>query len=169
MRFWSIFSGTITAVAPAAGVATTQAQSLPAAPQTFAVETYVARGYNYLDNMVDAEGLPYFDVFWTEPAEAAHDWPDLGDVMARQWQTAIMARHLTGRPARHEKLWAAKLVSLLDPKTGLLVQPNKPFWHSDDPQDERDMSIDLQSFTLYALVTGYAETTIRPCARPSPG
>ena len=131
---------------------------MPTRPQTFAIETYVARGYNYLDNMVDAEGLPYFDVFWTDPAQAAHDWPDLGDVMARQWQTAIMARHLTGRPARHEQLWAAKIVSLLDPKTGLLVQPAKPFWHSDDPQDERDMSLDLQSFTLYALATGYAES-----------
>ena len=93
--------------------------------------------YNYLDNMVDKEGLPYFDIFWTEPAEAAHDWPDFGDVMSRQLQTAIMARHLTGRPARHEKLWAQKILSYLDPKTGLLVQPEDPFWHSDDPQDAR--------------------------------
>ena len=120
MRFWTVLTGTIMAVVLAVGwdalegrgelceVAERRTtpwkgaipQGVPTRPQTFAIETYVARGYNYLDNMVDAEGLPYFDVFWTDPAQAAHDWPDLGDVMARQWQTAIMARHLTGRPAR---------------------------------------------------------------------
>ena len=46
--------------------------------------------------MVDRDGLPYFNIFWTDPAEAAHDWPDFGDVMSRQWQAAVMARHLTG-------------------------------------------------------------------------
>ena len=61
---------------------------------TFSVETYVARTYNYLDTMVDQNGLPYFNIFWTEPAEAAHDWPDFGDVMSRQLQAAIMARHV---------------------------------------------------------------------------
>ena len=75
-------------------------------PPTFAVETYVGRAYNYLDNMVDKDGLPYFDVFWTEPAEAAHDWPDFGDVMSRQLQGAIMARHLTGREAEQRKALA---------------------------------------------------------------
>ena len=40
-------------------------------PETFAIETYVDRTYNYLDNMVDEEGLPYFNIFWTDPAEAA--------------------------------------------------------------------------------------------------
>ena len=33
--------------------------------------------------MVDKDGLPYFNIFWTDPAEAAHDWPDFGDVMSR--------------------------------------------------------------------------------------
>ena len=79
-----------------------QAAATPAAdrtPETFAIETYVGRTYNYLDNMVDKDGLPYFNIFWTDPAEAAHDWPDFGDVMSRQLQAAIMARHLTGKEA----------------------------------------------------------------------
>ena len=38
------------------------------------------------------------------------------------------------------------------------MQPNKPFWHSDDPRDELDMSLDEQAFTLYALATAYADT-----------
>ena len=80
----------------------------PQVPQTFAIETYVNRAYNYLDNMVDKDGLPYFNVFWTAPAEAAHDWPDFGDVMTRQLQAAIMARHMTGKEARNEKLWYKK-------------------------------------------------------------
>ena len=40
-------------------------------PQTFAIETFVGRAYNYLNNMADKDGQPYFDVFWTEPAEAS--------------------------------------------------------------------------------------------------
>jgi len=89
-------------------------------PQTFAIETYVGRSYNYLDNMVDKDGLPYFNIFWTKPAEAAHDWPDFGDVMSRQLQGAVMARHLTGKESRNEKLWVKKVLSYLDPQTGLL-------------------------------------------------
>ena len=69
------------------------------APRTFAIETFVGRTYNYLDTMVDKDGLPYFNIFWTDPAEAAHDWPDFGDVTSRQLQGAIMARHLTGKEA----------------------------------------------------------------------
>ena len=90
---------------------------------TFAIETYVGRAYNYLDRMVDKDGLPYFDIFWTDPAEAAHDWPDFGDVTSRQLQGAIMARHLTGREARNEKVWMKMVLSRLDPKTGLLLRP----------------------------------------------
>ena len=85
---------------------------------TFAIETYVGRTYNYLDNMVDKDGLPYFNIFWTDPAEAAHDWPDFGDVMSRQLQAAIMARHMTGKEARNEKLWTKKVLSYLDPTDG---------------------------------------------------
>jgi hypothetical protein len=36
--------------------------------RTFAIETYVARTYNYLDHMVGKDGLPYFNIFWTNPA-----------------------------------------------------------------------------------------------------
>lgn len=35
--------------------------------QTFALETYAQRGLNYCNRMVDKDGLPYFDIFWTEP------------------------------------------------------------------------------------------------------
>lgn len=122
--------------------------------QTFAIETFVGRTYNYLDNMVDKDGLPYFNIFWTEPAEAAHDWPDFGDVMSRQLQAAIMARHLTGKEAKNEKLWMKKVLSYLDPKTGLLMRPKTSF--SEPVADLGD-----QALTLYALVTAYAD-------KPSP-
>jgi hypothetical protein len=119
-------------------------------PQTFAVETCVGRAYNYLDTMVDRDGLPYFNIFWTEPAEAAHDWPDFGDVMSRQLQAAIMARHLTGKEARSEAVWMKKALSYLDPKTGLLMRPKTSF--SEPVADVGD-----QALTLYALVTAYAD------------
>jgi hypothetical protein len=123
----------------------------PQSPETFAVETYVARTYNYLDNMVDGDALPYFNIFWLQPAEAAHDWPDFGDVMSRQWQAAVMARRLTGKESRCEKIWQKKSLSFLDPKTGLLMRPKTSF--SEPVADLGD-----QALTLFALATAYADS-----------
>ncbi len=119
-------------------------------PRTFAVETYVGRTFNYLDTMVDRNGLPYFNIFWCDPAEAAHDWPDFGDCLSRQLQAAIMARHLTGKEAGNEKRWLEKVLSYLDPSTGLLVRPKTSF--SAPVADLGD-----QALTLYALTTAYAD------------
>jgi len=84
---------------------------------TLALEDYARRGCNYCDRMVDANGLPYFNVFWTDPAEAAHDWPDFGDVMSRQFQAVVMARHMTGQAATIEPVWRQKILSLIDAET----------------------------------------------------
>jgi len=117
-------------------------------PETFALETYARRAFNYLDRMVDADGLPYFNVFWERPAEAAHDWPDYGDVMTRALQGAVMARHMTGRACVNEKRWLAKALGYVDPTTGLLTRP-KTTWCAGGA-DAGDYAL-----TLYALVTVY--------------
>jgi len=118
--------------------------------QTLAMETYARRAFNYLDRMVDKDGLPYFNIFWTKPIEAAHDWPDFGDVMSRQLQAAVMARHMTGIEAQLEKTWLKKILSLMDPASGLLVRPETSYCRSvADPGD--------QALTLYALVTAYKD------------
>jgi hypothetical protein len=122
----------------------------PATYETLAVETYARRAFNYLDNMADKDGLPYFNIFWADPAEAAHDWPDFGDVTSRQLQGAIMARHMAGRPARLEKDWYKQVLSRLDPKTGLLVRPKTSYC-------EPGTDLGDQALTLYALATAYAE------------
>jgi len=120
-------------------------------PQTFALETYAGRSYNYMNNMVDKDDLPYFDIFWTEPAEAAHDWPDFGDVTSRQLQGAVMARRMTGEEARTEKPWLKRVLASLDPETGLLMRPQTSFSkHEADAGD--------QALTLYALVTAYSDS-----------
>src|ERR1039458_2994545 len=93
------------------------------APRTFALETFAHRSLNYLNRMVDTNGLPYFNIFWTDPSEAAHDWPDFGDVMSRQFQAAIMPRHMTGERAPIEAIWRRKLLAMVDPDTGLLTRP----------------------------------------------
>jgi len=118
--------------------------------QTLAMETYARRSFNYLDRMADKDGLPYFNIFWTNPAEAAHDWPDFGDVMSRQLQAAVMARNMTGREARLEKTWLKKILSLMDPASGLLVRPETPYCRS--VADAGD-----QALTLYALVTAHQD------------
>ncbi len=128
------------------------AQASPAVepPRSFALETFARRNLNYLNRMVDTNSLPYFNIFWTDPAEAAHDWPDFGDVMARQYQAAIMARHMTGERTAIEAIWRRKLLELIDPETGLLTRPQTSFSQKvADPGD--------QALTLYALVTAYED------------
>jgi hypothetical protein len=120
-------------------------------PETFSFEGLAANSINYFERLVDSEGLPYFDVFWTKPAEAAHDWPDFGDVMSRQWQGAVMLRRLTGREAATEKVWRPKILSLIDPGDGLLHRPATSY--SKSVADWGDASL-----TLYALVTAAVES-----------
>ncbi|MFH1268011.1 MAG: hypothetical protein ABIK89_20020, partial [Planctomycetota bacterium] len=120
------------------------------APRTLALETYVKRSFNYLTRMVDESGVPYFDVFWTTPAEAAHDWPDFGDVMSRQLQAAVMARRMTGETVGTERIWREKVLSYLDPDSGLLFRPKTNY--SDHVAAWGD-----QALTLYALVTSYVD------------
>ncbi len=132
-------------------LASAQAGGSTSPPGTFALETFARRSLNYLNRMVDTNGLPYFNIFWTDPAEAAHDWPDFGDVMSRQYQGVIMARHMTGERAPIEAIWRRKLLELIDPETGLLTRPQTPFSQkAADPGD--------QALTLYALVTAYEDT-----------
>ncbi len=130
-------------------------------PTTLALETHARHNTNYLSRMVDGEGLPYFNIFWADPPEAAHDWPDFGDVMSRQYQAAIMARRMTGEEAPVERVWRHKLMATIDPATGLLMRPATHF-----SQHVADMGD--QALTLYALVTAWADrpddhlgTTIR--------
>jgi hypothetical protein len=121
--------------------------------QTLALETYAQRSFNYYTNMVDANGVPYFNIFWTDPAEAAHDWPDSGDVTARQLQAVIMARHATGVALPIEKVWYKKILAQLNPQTGLIHRPNTHYSQG----DEGVSVIGDQALTLYALVTAYLD------------
>ncbi len=116
------------------------------APPSFTLEHYAAASLNYFDSLVDADGQPYFNVFWTSPAEAAHDWPDFGDVMSRQWQGAVMLRRMTGREAAMEKVWRRKILSLIDPRDGLLHRPETSYC-------KRGPDWGDASLTLYALAT----------------
>ena len=67
MRSIGILGATILAAMTFVGIA--RGQDKPPAsgqwPGTFAIETYVGRAYNYLDRMVDKDGLPYFNIFWS--------------------------------------------------------------------------------------------------------
>jgi hypothetical protein len=117
-----------------------------APPPAFSLESLAANSINYFEGLVDAGGLPYFNVFWTKPAEAAHDWPDFGDVMSRQYQAAVMLRRMTGREAATEKAWRRNILSLIDASDGLLHRPATSY--SKPVADWGDASL-----TLYALVT----------------
>lgn len=121
--------------------------------QTLALETHVQRSFNYYTSMVDVHGVPYFNIFWTDPAEATHDWPDSGDVTARQLQAVIMARRMTGVELPIEKNWRKKILAQLNPQTGLIHRPNKHYSQG----DEGVSVIGDQALTLYALVTAYLD------------
>lgn len=134
----------------------------PAArPASFALESYAINSLHYFESLVDADGLPYFNVFWTQPAEAAHDWPDFGDVMTRQWQGAVMLRRMAGKEAATEKVWRRKALSLIDPSDALLHRPATPYCKPGANWGDA-------SLTLYALVTAAVESgdeTLRQAAQ----
>jgi len=120
------------------------------AATTFALETYARRSVNYLTRMVDQNGQPYFNVFWTEPAVAAHDWPDFTDVTSRQLQASIMVRHMTGTELPIEGLWYQRLLSYRNPSDGLFYRPKTSYC-------ERAADLADQALTLYALVTAFVD------------
>jgi len=116
------------------------------APQTFAFETYAGRAYNCLENMVDKDGMPYFNIFWTDPAEACHErGVDSPDVASRMWEASIMARHMTGREGRNEKILGKNALRFLSPETGLVV-PGTGFLGFS------------QGTSLHAVASGYADS-----------
>jgi len=115
-----------------------------ATPVSFTLEAVASASRNYLGRLVDADGLPYFNVFWTDPPEAAHDWPDFGDVMARQLQGAVMLRRMTGAATTMEAVWLAKLLDGIDPGDGQLHRPARP-WCKGITEDV--------ALPLYALAT----------------
>ena len=124
----------------------------PAArPAAFTLESYAANSLNYFERLVDADGLPYFNVFWIKSAEAAHDWPDFGDVMTRQWQGAIMLRRMAGKEASTEKVWRRKVLFLIDPSDGFLHRSATSY--SKPVADWGDASL-----TLYTLVTAAVDS-----------
>ncbi len=150
----AVVCGAIAPLGPKSGILRGTAEGVGepgTAPPSFALEAYAANSINYFERLVDAEGLPYFNVFWTKPAEAAHDWPDFGDVMSRQWQGAVMLRRMTGREAATEKVWRRKCLSLIDASDGLLHRPSTSYCKPG--ADWGDASL-----TLYSLVTAAADS-----------
>jgi len=117
---------------------------------SFALEKIAADSVNYYERLVDSSGLPYFNVFWGESPEAAHDWPDFGDVMARQLQAAVMLRHMTGRGVSTEKAWRSRIFASLDSGDGLMYRPQTSF--SKHEADWGDAAL-----TLYALITAWLD------------
>lgn len=116
----------------------------------FCLEAIAARSANYLERLVDVRGLPYFNVFWEGPSHAAHDWPDFGDVLSRQYQAAVMLRRMTGRKLAVEDTWRRLLLSFIDPADGLLYRPATGW-------SKREADWGDQALTLYALVTRHAD------------
>ncbi len=121
--------------------------------QTQSLETYARNSSNYYQQMVDVRGQPYFNIFWTDPAAAAHDWPDFADVTARQLQAVIMLRHMTGMALPIEQIWLQNLLSLIDPASGLIKRPATHYAQGDNG----DSFLGDQALTLYALAMVYLD------------
>lgn len=116
--------------------------------KTFNIEEIALRTYNYMENMVDMNYLPYFNVFMGEPSEAAHDWPDYGDVMTRALQSLIMTRQMTGERSFIEDIWIEKATDWINPTSRLLINPPDGIQH---PTAE----LGAACLTLYAFATLY--------------
>jgi hypothetical protein len=116
--------------------------------ETFSLESYAKRSLNYLNRMVDKDNVPYFNVFWTDPAQAAHDWPDLTDVMVRQLQAAIMLQEMTGETAQLEGIWTNKILDIIDKETGLVYRTETNY-------SKRKVEMGGYALIMYMMVTLY--------------
>jgi hypothetical protein len=114
--------------------------------ETFSLEHYALNSINYLEKMVDENNQPYFNIFWTDPISAIHDWPDVCDVATRQLQAAVMIRHMTGKSAKNENDYRNNFYSRFKYDNGLAYRPESKYTkHAAD--------IDEQTLTLSTLVT----------------
>jgi hypothetical protein len=93
-------------------------------PKTFFnLEQEALASYNYLESLLDpATGFTYFDVFMTNPAEAAHDWPDFLDVPARSAETSVLLRHMTGKGVATEAAFFRRILGFQE-ADGLFNRP----------------------------------------------
>ncbi len=117
---------------------------------SFTLEALAGHSATYFEELVDRDGLPYFNVFWTNPPSAAHDWPDFGDVMARQYQAAIMLRLMTGRRLAVEDRWRRLLVAGIHAADGQLIRPAQP-WCKGKTEDP---ALPLYALTTAAVIDG---------------
>jgi hypothetical protein len=120
---------------------------------SFAIESLVRLCGNYLTRMADSDGTPYFNIFWTDPPQAAHDWPDTLDVISRQFQAAIMYRHMTGETLSIESLWRRRLYDQQEISSGLFSRQAMPWSEG----DQHDSVLGDQALTLYALITDWLD------------
>ena len=126
-------------------------------PTTFAIETYVGRAYNYLDNMVDKDGLPVLQHLLDRSGRGR---PRLARLRRRDEPPVAGGDHgpapdRQGGPQR-KGLDEEGAVATSIPKTGLLMRPKTSLLASRWP------ILGDQALTLYALVTAYADRKIPP-------
>jgi hypothetical protein len=120
---------------------------------SFSLEAMASTSANYLENLVDGQGMPYFNVFATQPPSAAHDWPDHGDVLTRQFQAAVMLRLMTGRRLAVEDRWRTLLIGAIDPADGLFHRPSRPWCKT----KVEDCALHLYALTTLAVADDDAE------------
>jgi hypothetical protein len=114
--------------------------------KTFSLEKYALNNINYLENMVDENNQPYFNIFWTDPVSAVHDWPDFCDVAVRQLQAAIMIRCMTGKKINNEDYYRKNFFSCFKHNDGLIYRPESAY-------TKHLADIDEQTLALFNLVS----------------
>ena len=114
--------------------------------RSFLVEDACLLNYDYMCNMLDDKGQPYFHVFHESPPCAVHDWPDFGDVTSRQLQAMVMTRHMTGVKCPCEDTYRRKLYGLISDKDGLLYRPASSY-------SRKTADVGEHALVMQALIT----------------
>jgi hypothetical protein len=106
---------------------------------------------HFIENSVDpVTGQPYFTVFYGQPVELWHDWPDFGDLMARYWEACHMIREMTGVAPRNTNALRDMLLSCIG-SDGLSYRPSTLY-------STNSAELFDQGRTLYALCSVYMAT-----------
>ena len=95
-------------------------------PQTtLSLEEMLKLGARHIDQLVDAQGRTYFDVYLTQPPEAVTDWADFIDLPARYWEAVALVEPVIASPVVAKDRLRSWLFRRFD-KDGLAYRPESP-------------------------------------------
>ncbi|HEX7434041.1 MAG TPA: hypothetical protein VF326_10300 [Anaerolineaceae bacterium] len=120
-------------------------------PQTtLSLEEMLKLGARHIDQLVDAQGRTYFDVYLTQPPEAVTDWADFIDLPARYWEAVALVEPVIASPVVAKDRLRSWLFRRFE-TDGLAYRPESPISaHAPELFDQSRLLYALDTWAMHA-------------------